>query len=72
MAREDCVEVEGKVLELLKGAKFKVDIGKGAPIICVLSGKLRTNYIKVTVGDTVTVSISPYDLTRGRIIWRTK
>lgn len=72
MARDDMIEVEGVVTEVLPNTTFKVDIGKGQIITATLSGKLRMNYIRVLLGDKVTVSMSPYDLTRGRIIWRTK
>lgn len=70
MPRSDMVETEGTVIELLNGSKFKVDIGQGDPITCTLSGKLRMHYIRILIGDRVTVSMSPYDLTKGRIIWR--
>lgn len=72
VARDDMIEVEGVVTEVLPNTTFKVDIGKGQIITATLSGKLRMNYIRVLLGDKVTVSMSPYDLTRGRIIWRTK
>lgn len=72
MPKSDFIEVEGIVLEALPSATFKVDIGNGHEITATLSGKLRLNYIKVLPGDKVTVQLSPYDLTRGRITWRTK
>ena len=72
MSKEDVIELEGKVVEVLPNANFKVDIGKGNIILAYISGKLRTNYIRILQGDTVTVEISPYDLTRGRITWRSK
>ena len=73
--RDDVIEVEGVVVETLPDTKFRVDIGKGEQshiILAHISGKLRTNYIKILKGDKVTVQMSPYDLTRGRITWRTK
>jgi translation initiation factor IF-1 len=72
MPKSDFIEVEGIVLEALPSATFKVDIGNGHEITATLSGKLRLNYIRVLPGDKVTVQLSPYDLTRGRITWRTK
>ena len=72
MPKDDMIELEGKVVEALPNATFHVDIGMGQIILCHISGKLRANYIRVLVGDKVTVAISPYDLTRGRIIWRSK
>lgn len=72
MSKADQVEVEGVVTELLPGTKFMVDIGQGKPIMCTMSGKLRMNYIRIAVGDKVTIGMSPYDLTKGRIIWRNR
>lgn len=72
MAKEDFIEVEGVVKESLPNATFQVDVGNGHTILAHLSGKLRLNYIRVLPGDKVTVQMSPYDLTRGRIIWRSK
>jgi len=66
------IEVEGIVVESLPNATFRVDIGKGHTILAHISGKLRTNFIKIITGDKVTVQMSPYDLTKGRITWRTK
>lgn len=66
------IEVTGTVIEALRGGKFKVDIGGDNKLICTLSGRLRTNYIKVLVGDKVNVTISEYDLTKGIIQWRYK
>lgn len=63
-------EIEGVVVESLPGAKFKVDVGYGRTVTAHLSGKMRTNYIKVLVGDKVALEMSPYDTTKGRIIWR--
>lgn len=70
--KDDMIEVEGVVTELLPNTNFLVDIGHDRTIHATLSGKLRMNYIRIIKGDKVTVSISPYDLTKGRIIWRSK
>ena len=72
MAREDNIQIEGVVTDALPNAMFKVDIGNGHTILAVISGKLRMNFIKILPGDKVTVEMSPYDLTRGRITWRNK
>lgn len=73
MSNADKIEVEGTVVEVNKGTKFKVKLdGNDAVVECTLSGKLRMNYIKVLLNDRVTVNISPYDLTRGIITWRNK
>ena len=72
MAKEDVLEVEGTVVETLPNAKFKVELENGHQILAHISGKLRMNYIKILPGDKVTVVLSPYDLTKGRIIWRAK
>ena len=66
------IEVEGVVVESLPNTTFKVDIGNGHVILAHISGKLRMNFIRILPGDKVTVQMSPYDLTRGRITWRTK
>ncbi|MBQ2890224.1 MAG: translation initiation factor IF-1 [Clostridia bacterium] len=72
MAKEDVLEVEGKVLEALPNAMFQVELENGHKILAHISGKLRMHYIRILPGDTVTVEISPYDLTKGRITWRAK
>ena len=72
MPKDDMIEVEGKVVEALPNAMFQVDIGNGHTILAHISGKLRMHYIRILPGDKVTCQISPYDLTRGRITWRTK
>lgn len=72
MPKADMITLDGVVTEVLPGTKFRVDIGDGRSIIATLSGKLRTNFIRVLVQDKVTVEMSPYDLTKGRIIWRYK
>ncbi|NLO82038.1 MAG: translation initiation factor IF-1 [Clostridiales bacterium] len=72
MAREDVIEVEGTVVEALPNAMFQVELENGHRILAHISGKLRMNYIRILPGDKVTVELSPYDLTRGRITWRVK
>ncbi len=66
------IELEGTVLEALPNATFRVDIGNGHQILAHISGKLRMNFIRILPGDKVTVQMSPYDLTKGRITWRSK
>ena len=72
MAKSDMIEVEGVVVESMPNTTFKVDIGNGHTILAHISGKLRMNFIRILPGDKVTVEMSPYDLTKGRITWRTK
>ena len=72
MAKDDVLEVEGTVIETLPNANFKVEIENGHQVLAHISGKLRMNYIKILPGDKVTMEMSPYDLTRGRITWRSK
>ncbi|EFM26133.1 MULTISPECIES: translation initiation factor IF-1 [Peptoniphilus] len=72
MAKEDVIEVEGVVVEALPNTNFKVELENGHIILAHISGKLRMNYIRILPGDKVTVELSPYDLTRGRITWRKK
>lgn len=72
MAREDNIEAEGVVTEVLRNANFKVRLSNGHIVTATISGKLRMNYIKVLAGDTVKLEMSPYDLTKGRITWRGK
>ncbi len=72
MSKEDVIEVEGKVLEAMPNATFKVELANGHQILAHVSGKLRLNYIRIIPGDKVTVEMSPYDLTKGRITWRAK
>ena len=72
MAKDDVIELEGTVVESLPNTTFRVDIGNGHVILAHLSGKLRMNFIRILPGDKVTVQMSPYDLTRGRITWRSK
>ena len=72
MAKEDVIEVEGTVVETLPNTNFKVELENGHQILAHISGKLRMNYIKILPGDKVTMELSPYDLSKGRIIWRDK
>lgn len=72
MSKEDVIEAEGKVIEVLPNTRFKVQLTNGHIITTYLSGKLRINYIKILEGDVVKVEITPYDMTQGRIIWRNK
>ena len=72
MAKEDVIEIEGKVTDTLPNAMFKVELENGAVILAHVSGKIRKNYIKILPGDRVTVELSPYDSTKGRITYRFK
>ena len=72
MAKDDVIELEGTFVESLPNTMFQVDIGNGHTILAHISGKLRMNFIRILPGDKVTVQMSPYDLTRGRITWRSK
>lgn len=72
MSKKDVIEVEGTVIEALPNAMFKVRLDNGHELLAHISGKLRMNFIKILPGDKVTVELSPYDLTRGRITWRKK
>ncbi len=72
MSKSDVIELEGTVVEALPNATFQVELGNGHRILAHISGKLRMNYIRILPGDKVTVEMSPYDLTKGRITWRTK
>ena len=72
MAKEGVLELEGTVLESLPNAMFQVELENGHQILAHISGKLRMNFIRILPGDKVTVELSPYDLTRGRITWRAK
>ena len=72
MAKDDVIELEGTVVESLPNTTFRVDIGNGHNILAHISGKLRMNFIRILPGDKVTVQMSPYDVTRGRITWRSK
>ena len=72
MSKADVIEVEGTVIEKLPNAMFKVELENGHQILAHISGKLRQNYIRILPGDKVTIEMSPYDLSKGRIIWRDK
>ncbi|MFA6012810.1 MAG: translation initiation factor IF-1 [Desulfobacteraceae bacterium] len=72
MAKEEPITVQGKVLETLPNAMFKVELENKHQILAHISGKMRMHFIKILPGDTVTVELSPYDLTRGRITYRSK
>ncbi|APB32136.1 translation initiation factor IF-1 [Vagococcus teuberi] len=72
VAKEDMIEIEGTVVETLPNAMFKVELENGHVILAHVSGKIRMHYIRILPGDKVTVELSPYDLTRGRITYRFK
>ena len=72
MSKEDVIEVEGIVVDALPNAAFQGELENGHKILAHISGKLRMNYIRILPGDKVTVEMSPYDLTKGRITWRSK
>lgn len=72
MAKEEAVVVEGKVLEALPNAMFRVELDNGHKVMAHVSGKMRMNFIRILPGDRVNIELSPYDLTRGRITYRSK
>lgn len=72
MPKEDAIEVEGRVVEPLPNAMFRVELANGHKVLAHISGKMRMHYIKILPGDKVIVELSPYDLSRGRIIYRVK
>lgn len=72
MAKEDVIEVQGTVIETLPNAMFRVDLENGHRVLAHISGKMRMHFIRILPGDKVTVELSPYDLTRGRITYRFK
>ncbi|MCL1786989.1 MAG: translation initiation factor IF-1 [Defluviitaleaceae bacterium] len=72
MSKDDVIEVEGKVVEKLPNATFQVQLENGHTILAHISGKLRMNFIRIIPGDKVLIEMSPYDLTKGRIVWRDK
>jgi translation initiation factor IF-1 len=72
LAKEDAIEVEGTVIEPLPNAMFRVELANGHRVLAHVSGKIRMHFIKILAGDKVTVQLSPYDLTRGRITYRFK
>jgi len=72
LSKDDVIEMEGKVIEALSNAMFQVELPNGHRIMAHISGKMRMNFIRIYPGDKVTIELSPYDLTRGRITWRSK
>jgi translation initiation factor IF-1 len=72
MSKSDVIEVEGKVIEPLPNAMFRVELENGHKVLAHVSGKIRMNFIRILPGDKVTVELSPYDLSRGRIVYRFK
>ena len=72
LSKGNLIEAQGKVVDLIKGGFFKVELENGHQILATISGKLRMNFIRILPGDKVTIEMSPYDLTKGRIIWRDK
>ena len=72
MSKDDVIELEGVIIEALPNAQFTVQLANGHRILAYISGKLRMNFIRILPGDKVTVEISPYDLSKGRITWRSK
>ena len=72
MAKDDVIEIEGTVIDAMPNAMFQVELANGHKILAHISGKLRMNYIRILPGDKVTIEMSPYDLTKGRITWRSK
>ena len=72
MSKEDVIEIEGTVVESLPNAQFRVELPNGHQLLAHMSGKLRMNFIRILPGDKVTLEMSPYDLTKGRITWRSK
>ncbi len=72
MSKQSSIEQDGKILEALSNAMFRVELANGHEVICHISGKMRMNYIKILPGDKVKLEMSPYDLTKGRIVFRYK
>ena len=72
MSKDDVIEVEGRVIEPLPNAMFRVELSNGHQVLAHVSGKIRMNFIRILPGDRVTIELSPYDLTRGRIVYRYK
>ena len=70
MSKEDHIEMEGKVIETLPNTTFRVELDNGHVVMAHISGKMRKHYIRILTGDTVTVQLTPYDLTKGRIVFR--
>ncbi len=72
MAKDDVIEIDGKVIEVLPNATFKVELDNGHVVLCHIAGKMRMNYIKIMLGDRVKVELTPYSLDKGRITFRYK
>lgn len=72
MSKQECIQVEGKVKEALPNAQFKVELTDGHTVLAHVSGKIRMNFIRIIPGDSVILELSPYDLTKGRIVFRNK
>ena len=72
MAKEDCIEMQGTILEMLPNTMFRVELDNGHTVIAHISGNMRKNYIRILTGDKVTVEMTPYDLSKGRIIFRSR
>jgi translation initiation factor IF-1 len=72
LSKDDVIEVEGTVIEAMPNAMFQVELQNGHRLLAHISGKLRMNFIRILPGDKVTIEMSPYDLTKGRITWRSK
>ena len=72
MAKSDVIEIEGTVIEKLPNAVFQAELENGHKVLAHISGKLRMNFIRILPGDKVTIELSPYDLSKGRIVWRDK
>jgi translation initiation factor IF-1 len=72
MAKDDVIQMQGKVLESLPNATFLVELENAHKVLCHIAGKMRMNYIRILEGDTVTVELTPYDLNKGRIVYRAK
>lgn len=70
MAKEDVIEMQGTILDTLPNTMFRVELENGHEVIAHISGKMRKNYIRILTGDKVTVELTPYDLTKGRIVFR--
>jgi translation initiation factor IF-1 len=72
MSKEDAIQMEGRVIDTLPNTTFKVQLNNGHVVIAHISGKMRKNYIRILTGDAVTVELTPYDLTKGRIVYRAR
>jgi translation initiation factor IF-1 len=72
MAKDDVIQMQGKILESLPNATFKVKLENGHEVLCHIAGKMRMHYIRILEGDNVTVELTPYDLSKGRIVYRAK